>query len=308
MNPTAEALPGDRSTAGPAPRLRGRVERALHRIVEEELAGLSGRTPRAIRDAVLSPGKRIRPLLLLGAHRSVAGEIPGAAVELACSVELVHAYSLVHDDLPSMDDDVLRRGRPTVHVRYGVRTAVLVGASLMPMAVRVVVRAGDRLGLDGVRIRRLVGGLARASGGTGMVGGQLMDLRAEGRPVEAAELERIHLGKTAALMEAAVRMGAVSAGADGDRVERAGRFGRELGLAFQAVDDILDETGDARELGKSGGRDRALGKATYPSVMGLEAAREAARALAASAREELTGMGEDDVLDEIVDFVVRRRR
>ena len=141
-----------------------------------------------------------------------------------------------------------------------------------------------------------------------MVGGQLLDLRAEGRPVDGAELERIHRGKTAALMEAAVRMGAVSAGAGGDRVDRAGRFGRRLGLTVQAVDDILDETGDAEELGKSGGRDRALGKATYPSVMGLEAARSAVRELAASAREALGGMGEDEVLDEIVDFVVRRRR
>ena len=307
MEPTAETVPGRRS-AGPAPRLRRRIDRALHRIVEGELSALSGRTPEAVRDAVLSPGKRIRPLLLAGAHRAVAGEVPEAAVELACSVELVHAYSLVHDDLPCMDDDVLRRGRPTIHVRYGVRTAVLVGSSLMPMAVRVVARAGEALGLERPRIRRLLRRLARSSGGSGMVGGQLLDLRAEGRAVGPEELRRIHRGKTAALMEAAVRMGAASAGAEEELLERAGRFGRKLGLAFQAVDDILDETGDAEELGKSGGRDRALGKATYPSVMGLDAARRAARELASEARGELDGLGEDGVLDEIVAFVVRRRR
>ncbi len=307
MTRTAEAARGDRS-AGPAPRLRRRVDRTLHRVVEGELEGLSGRTPEAVRDAVLGPGKRIRPLLLLGAHRAVAGEVPDAAVELACSVELVHAYSLVHDDLPCMDDDVLRRGRPALHVRFGVRTAVLVGGSLMPMAVRVVLRAGRKLGLARRGVIRLLRRLVRASGGGGMVGGQLLDLRAEGRPVGADELERIHRGKTAALIEAAVRMGAASAGAGGERLEQAARFGRKLGLAFQAVDDILDETGDARELGKSGGRDRALGKATYPSVLGLEGAEEAARELAAAARAELARMGDDGVLGEIVSFVVRRRR
>jgi len=305
---TAAETTTEGSAAGPAPDLRRRVDRALTRIVEEELAGLSGRSAEAVRDAVLSPGKRIRPLLLLGAHRAAGGDVSEPAVELACSVELVHAYSLVHDDLPCMDDDVLRRGRPTVHVRFGVRTAILTGAALMPMAVRLVARAGEALGLPDERTRLLLHRLAVASGGAGMVGGQLLDLRAEGRPVHADELQRIHRGKTAALMEAAVRMGATAAGREEDRLRRIGRFGRRLGLAFQAVDDILDVTGETEELGKAGGRDRELGKATYPSVLGLEASERAARELAAAARDDLEALGGDRVLEEIVQFVVRRRR
>lgn len=313
MVPTTEAeveepAPEAELPGGPAPRLRRKVDRTLARLVERELVGHSGRTAEAVRDAVLSPGKRIRPLLVLGAHRAAGGESSATIVELACSVELVHAYSLVHDDLPCMDDDVLRRGRPTVHVRFGVRTAILSGAALMPLAVRVVTESGRALGLDRRRVRRLVRRLAVASGGAGMVGGQLRDLEAEGRMVSRSELESIHRGKTAALMEAAVRMGAVAAEADDASIRRLGRFGRRLGLAFQAVDDILDVTGDAEKLGKAGGRDRALGKATYPSVLGLDEAVETARELGADARGELEALEGGAVLEEIVSFVIRRRR
>ncbi len=288
--------------------LRRRVNEALVRVLEREGdRGYDGALA-AVRHAVLGPGKRVRPLLLLGAHRAAGGSPSQAAAELACSVELVHAYSLVHDDLPCMDDDVLRRGEPTLHVRFGVDVATLAGAALMPLAAGVVWRAGAGLGLDEEDRLRLLAMLARAAGGEGMVGGQLLDLRAEGRDVSREELEEIHRGKTAALMAAAVRMGAVAGGADRELEERLERFGRTLGLAFQAVDDILDVTGDADQLGKTGGRDRALGKATYPSVLGLEEAERVSRELADRALEELEGLERADVLADIVAYVIERRR
>ncbi len=285
-----------------------RVDRALEQLLAEELEGVGADAAAAVRHAVLSPGKRIRPLLLLGARAAAGGEDGPGADRLACSVELVHAYSLVHDDLPCMDDDVLRRGRPTVHVRFAVPTAVAAGAALMPLAVRAVLGGAASLGLDPVARRRLVATLTRASGAGGMVGGQLRDLAAEGHRVDRAGLEAIHAGKTAALLEAAARMGALSARAPHELEERLGRFGHTLGLAFQAVDDILDVTGDAEQLGKTGGRDRALGKATYPSVLGLERARRVARALAEEARSELAGLEGAGLLADVATYAVERER
>lgn len=287
--------------------LRRRVDRALEAFLGRELAGVAGGAGEAVRHAVLSPGKRVRPSLVLAVF-DAAGGTGGGVDDLACSVELVHAYSLVHDDLPCMDDDVLRRGRPTLHVRVGPGPATFVGAALMPLAARAVWRSSRELGLGARRARRLLTMLCEAAGARGMVGGQLLDLRAEGRSVDREELEEIHRGKTAALIAAAVRMGAVAAGADRELVERLGRFGRRLGLAFQAVDDILDVTGETGELGKSGGRDRALGKATYPSVLGLEEAERVSRELAAAARSELAGLDRSGALDALTDFVVERRR
>ena len=295
-------------TPGGLPRLGRRVDAALEGLLDEELRGVPEVAAAAVRYAVLGPGKRIRPLLLLGARRAAGAELSSGAERLACSVELVHAYSLVHDDLPCMDDDVLRRGRPTLHVRFGVPVAVGAGAALMPLAVRAVLTGAGDLGLDGSAADRLVAILARASGGSGMVGGQLRDLQAEGRPVDRDELEDIHRGKTAALIAASVRMGAVSAGAPPPMEERLARFGRHLGLAFQAVDDILDVTADAEQLGKKGGRDRDLGKATYPSVLGLERATAAARSFANRARSELEGIGRTELLEDVVSFVVERER
>lgn len=315
--PASGVRPGGGSAAGPGDgdaaaserveALRRRVDRALEAFLGNELEGVGEGTAEAVRHAVLSPGKRVRPSLVLAAHEAAGGAGEGIG-ELACSVELVHAYSLVHDDLPCMDDDVLRRGRPTLHVRVGPAAAAFVGAALMPLAARAVWRSSRRLGLEPGTGRRLLRILCEAAGARGMVGGQLRDLRAEDREVGRDELEEIHRGKTAALIAAAVRMGAVAARADRDLVERLGRFGGRLGLAFQAVDDILDVTGDTGELGKSGGRDRALGKATYPSVLGLEEAERVSRELAAAAREELAGLDRSEGLEALTDFVVERRR
>jgi len=288
------------------------VQSMLERVDEELLALVAleaGPSPEIVaapvRQAVLSPGKRIRPILLLGGYRAVGGDWPEAAV-LSCSVELVHAYSLVHDDLPCMDDDVLRRGHPTLHVEFGVRAATLAGAVLMPLAVRTICRAGDGMGLSDETTARLVETLTIASGGRGMVGGQLMDLAAEGRDVSADELEAIHLGKTAALIAASVTMGAIAGGADEDTVAHLDVFGRRLGLAFQTVDDILDLTGSDAELGKTSGRDEALRKATYPALFGLKGAERFSRRLAEEASRELSIVPNGDVLQDIVEYVIER--
>ncbi|MFQ5747092.1 MAG: polyprenyl synthetase family protein [Gemmatimonadota bacterium] len=287
--------------------LRAEIEDRLDTLLARELAHLPASVSDPIRYAVLGPGKRIRPLLLLSAYRACGGTRPAAST-LACSVELVHAYSLIHDDLPCMDDDVLRRGRPTAHVRYGVRTAVLAGAALMPLAVRTIWLAARDMVLVEETARRLVRTLAEAAGAGGMVGGQLLDLRAEGRPVTRDELERIHAGKTAELIAASVVMGAMAAGAEERTVDGLARFGRRLGLAFQAVDDILDMKGSAREIGKESGRDVELGKATYPAVLGMEEAERSSRALAEAALAELDRLGDGGGLREIVGYVIERRR
>ncbi|MFQ5890437.1 MAG: polyprenyl synthetase family protein [Gemmatimonadota bacterium] len=283
------------------------VERALELLIEREMDGLPPAVGDPIRYAVLGPGKRLRPLLLIGAYRACGGRHAGVA-ELACSVELVHAYSLAHDDLPCMDDDVLRRGRPTLHVRFGVPAAVLAGAALMPLAVRTIWHAGETLGLPETAVRRLITTLTTAAGARAMVGGQLLDLRAEGRRVMREELERIHAGKTAALIAASVVMGGIAAGAEEEVLAGLSRFGYRLGLAFQAVDDILDLTGTDQELGKQSGRDVALGKATYPALFGLEEAERISRELAERARRELDRFPNGVELREIADYVIRRRR
>jgi len=299
----------DRASQGsPSPlvlSMLDRVDGELRSLVAREAEGSSDNVAAPVRRAVLSPGKRIRPILLLGGFRAVGGDWPDATL-LSCSVELVHAYSLVHDDLPCMDDDILRRGHPTLHVEFGVQAATLAGAVLMPLAVRTICHAGEQMGLSDETIGRLVETLTIASGGRGMVGGQLMDLAAEGRDVSAAELEAIHLGKTAALIAASVTMGAIAGGADEDTIAHLDVFGLRLGLAFQTVDDILDLTGSDAELGKTSGRDEALRKATYPSLFGLEGAERFSRRLAEEASRQLSIVPNGDVLQDIVEYVIER--
>jgi len=285
--------------------LRSDFDRALESFLREELDRLEPEVSDAVRYAVLSPGKRIRPLLLMASYRALGGE-NSAIADLALSVELVHAYSLVHDDLPCMDDDVLRRGRPTAHVKFGVPRAVLTGAALMPLAVRAIVRSGPLLGLEPAVIDRLVMTLTAASGASGMVGGQLLDLRAEGRRVTREELEAIHSGKTGRLIAACAVMGGIAAGASSARLDALRRYGMDLGLAFQAVDDILDLRGTAGELGKESGRDRALGKATYPALFGVEETEKISRAFVEAAMAELALFDRPEGLRVIASYVIER--
>ena len=268
-----------------------------------------------IRHAVLAPGKRIRPLLLIGAWEAAGGaaaldgeDPPAPLCRLALGPELVHAYSLVHDDLPCMDDDELRRGRPTLHVRYGERVAILAAAAMQPLAVLAVGEGAAGLGVNDSDAARLIAVLAEASGGGGMVGGQLLDLRAEGEEVDFDTLERIHLGKTSSLIRACCTMGSVAAGASDETIARLTRFGTAIGLAFQTVDDILDVTGSSRRMGKVRGRDEALGKATTPSLLGLNGASERAEQLGRDAFRELSSLPAAALLREIGRLILERDR
>jgi geranylgeranyl diphosphate synthase type II len=258
---------------------RDRVNAALQALAPALAEGAPAAVRQAMLYALATPGKRLRPILCAAAYRVVRpGPAPQPVYRLACTVEIVHTYSLVHDDLPCMDDDHLRRGRPTVHVAFSPGAALLTGAALIPGAVRVLDGAARELGLDAYARGALVAELCRAGGAQGMVGGQWLDLRAEEADarVEADGLERIHRLKTGALLAASLRIGARAAGADEVRTDALTAYGRELGLAFQIVDDVLDVTRTAAELGKTAGKDADAGKATYPSLFGVRRAREMA--------------------------------
>lgn len=244
----------------------------------------------AMRYAVLDGGKRLRPLLMLAAWEAVAADAeppPDAPVWWAAgAVELIHAYSLVHDDLPCMDDDVLRRGKPTVHVRFGVAQALLAGDALQALAFEWLVApdwAQQRPALAVAMLREL----AQAAGAAGMAGGQAIDLAGVGQQLDQAALEDMHRRKTGALLLASVRMGAIAAGADSPTLAALDAYGRALGLAFQVIDDVLDATVDSATLGKTAGKDAAADKPTFVSLLGVEPARAYARTLLGQALQAL---------------------
>jgi geranylgeranyl pyrophosphate synthase len=255
-------------------RVRALVEAALDGLVPAEDADPAS-IHAAIRWSLFAPAKRFRPLLVFAAGETL-GATPARLVRTACAFELVHTYSLVHDDLPAMDDDDLRRGRPTCHVRFGEATAILAGDALQTLAFQTI--AEDEALEAHLRVR-LVAELARAAGSPeGMVAGQAHDLSAESRPdVSGAELELIHRRKTGALIASAARAGALVAGADAAEVDAVTRYALDLGLLFQITDDLLDVTASAADLGKTPGKDARANKATYPALYGLEAARARAR-------------------------------
>ena len=230
----------------------------------------------AMRWSLFAGGKRLRPALLLATGRAF-GAATASLLDAACALEMIHTYSLIHDDLPSMDDDSLRRGRPTCHVRFDEATAILAGDALQTLAFQAIAEE-ERLSAE-VRVR-VIAELARAAGTPGgMIAGQAYDLAAESREVTGDELERIHRHKTGALFIAAVRSGAIIAGASGVEVEAVTRYGASLGLLFQITDDLLDVTATAEDLGKTPGKDERARKATYPSLYGIEAARKSAVAV-----------------------------
>jgi len=256
---------------------RESVERRLDEICVSYLSDVPAGIGDAIRYGLKSPGKRIRPLLLLNAYRAVGGD--GDATLLACGPEIVHSYSLVHDDLPCMDDDDMRRGRPTVHKVYGSRTAILAGVAMISLAALVVRDAARGMRLPSEAGAKLLQTLLEAGGVSGMIGGQARDLAGEGRSLSLEELEEIHRAKTGALIVASLVMGALAAGASAAEVAALERYGRAIGLAFQIMDDVLDVTSTTTALGKTTGRDATLRKSTYPALLGVEGARARARAL-----------------------------
>ncbi len=291
-------------------RERARVDQAL----DDAVAGMGrGGAAQAVTDAVryavAAGGKRLRPILCVAAYRAFHDRVPPALYRLAAALELIHTYSLVHDDLPSMDDDDMRRGRPSTHIAHGAATATVAGAALIPAAVRLASAAGAELGLEDDRRTELVRTLCRAAGGGGMVGGQLLDLRAEGRSVTLAELERIHAMKTGALLTAAPVLGGMAARAGDVALDALTIYGAGLGLAFQVADDILDVTGSSHRLGKTAGRDTQLEKATYPALAGLDEARRRAEREVEVALAALDAAGlESEELRALGRYAVERDR
>jgi farnesyl diphosphate synthase len=259
----------------------------------------------AMRYAVLDGGKRLRPLLVLAAAEAVHGGRE-AALRAACAVELIHAYSLVHDDLPCMDNDVLRRGKPTVHVKFGVAQAMLAGDAMQALAFEVLTPAADTV--PPLLQARLCGLLARAAGGAGMAGGQAIDLASVGLPLDEHALSDMHRRKTGALLKASVLMGAACGTTTPAQSGALADYGEAVGLAFQVVDDILDVTQASATLGKTAGKDLDHNKPTYVSVLGLDAARHRADELRRTARAALASSGLDNVQSLLVlaDRVVDR--
>ena len=283
---------------------RAAIDRALATVCDRFAPVLAG-VGDAVRYSLLGGGKRLRGLLFLAAYRTAGGS--DNASSLAAAIEIVHAYSLVHDDLPCMDDDDVRRGRPTVHRAFGTRVAMTAGVAMVPLAAVVAFDAGGALGLPPVICGQLVAELMRASGAGGMIGGQLLDLEGEGRPLALEELERIHRAKTGALISAAVRGGGIAARASASQLAALSEFGDAIGLAFQIADDVLDVTATTDRLGKTAGRDVDLAKSTYPALLGVEGARQRAESLVAEGCAALRDAGLLSLeLDALARFVVER--
>ena len=293
--------------AGVASTIRFDVEReavaaALETLAVRAARALDPRVADSVRYALLGAGKRLRAILLIAAYRATGGR--GDASALAAAVEVVHAYSLVHDDLPCMDDDDVRRGRPTVHRKHGVIAATAAGVAMVPLAAQAAVEAASALGLSEAAQGEIVRTLMQASGASGMIGGQLLDLEAEGQALDATQLERIHRLKTGALIRASVRLGGQAAPSVMSALER---YGDAVGLAFQIADDVLDVTATTDQLGKTAGKDAAHGKSTYPAVLGLDAARARADALADEACEALQQAGiQSAELEYLAQYAVAR--
>nr|WP_249937348.1 farnesyl diphosphate synthase [Roseateles sp. DAIF2] len=258
----------------------------------------------AMRYAVLGGGKRLRPLLVLAACEAVQGEAE-AAMRAACAVELIHAYSLVHDDMPCMDNDVLRRGKPTVHVAYGEAQAMLAGDAMQALAFEVLT---PDAGVAPALQARLCALLARASGHAGMAGGQAIDLASIGKPLDETALRDMHRRKTGVLLQASVLMGAACGATEAKAWDALADYGAAIGLAFQVVDDILDVTQDSEVLGKTAGKDQDANKPTYVSVLGLDAARAYADRLRDEAHQALarSGLAHTAWLSLLADKVVER--
>lgn len=296
-----------------------RVDQALRRALEA-MDTLDPPETAAVGHGVLSGGKRLRPILCVAAYRALAdtadadegavdgGDVDPAAYDLAVSLELIHAYSLMHDDLPSMDDADLRRGRPTTHREHGEEVTMAAGAALIPLAALQALRSSGALGVDADVARGIAGQLMEASGAGGMVGGQWLDLQGEGERLDARQLGELHGRKTGALLAASLVMGAMAAGATPEERAAFQEYGRAIGLAFQIADDILDATSSAEELGKNPS-DAELDKSTYVALHGLDEAGLEARRLVDSALASLSDAGiRSAPLEALARYVVERER
>jgi geranylgeranyl pyrophosphate synthase len=294
-----------REPRGDFSRAQSAINDALARFTTRHLAEVDGAVGDAIRYSLLGEGKRMRGILFLSAFDAAGGT--GDAAELAAAIEVVHAYSLVHDDLPCMDDDDMRRGRPTVHRVFGVSVATAAGLAMVPLAALCATAAARSLSLDDAAVGTIIAELMQASGAGGMIGGQLLDLEGEGRPLELADLERIHRAKTGALIRAAAMLGGRAASAPPARLEALSLYGAAVGLAFQIADDVLDVTATTDQLGKTAGRDLELRKSTYPALLGVEGAKGRAAALIDDGCRALDEVGLlTPALERIARFSVER--
>ena len=286
---------------------RARLERALDHLLPDATT-LPARLHKAMRYAVLDGGKRIRPTLVY-AGGMATGATQARLDAPACAVELIHAYSLVHDDLPAMDDDDLRRGKPSCHRAFGEAYAILAGDALQSLAFQILAQEDPQDTGAAIRLQ-MIRTLALASGSRGMAGGQAIDLAATGQQLNIAELEDMHIHKTGALIRASVVLGAVCGnGVDSAQLARLDHYAKCIGLAFQIRDDILDVEGETETLGKNTGRDQHREKSTYPALIGLDAARERARELHADAIDSLSGFDENaDPLRWISAYIIERER
>jgi geranylgeranyl diphosphate synthase, type II len=258
----------------------------------------------AMRHSVFAGGKRIRPILCMEAGRAVSGSLPVGIEDLGAALEMLHTYSLIHDDLPALDNDDLRRGRPTCHKVYGEAIAILAGDALQTQAYEVL----SELRCPAEARVKIIGEIARGTGTVnGMIGGQVVDLEAERTRPDAETLEYIHRSKTAALITASVVSGGIFADANGEEIEYLRRFGQAIGLAFQIIDDILDVTQTSEQLGKTAGKDLASEKATYPALFGLEESRKRAQALLEDAYKSLQNLGSrSETLQNLARFLIER--
>ena len=281
---------------------RREIEAALERTLPKE-----NEPPetlhRAMRHAVLGGGKRFRGVLCVETHRLLAGGTDGASVDAACALETLHAYTLVHDDLPALDDDDMRRGAPSCHAAFGEATAILAGDALQALAFELLARC------DATAERRVaaVAALARTAGSRLLVGGQQADMEGEGKAPTIERVTFIHERKTAALVSCAMRIGAIFAGADERVVGEAAEIGLSVGLAFQIADDLLDIEGEADALGKGVRKDGERGKITWPAANGIDASRERAGTLVADATRRIAALGDGEVVGELFRRVVERR-
>lgn len=285
---------------------RALVEKALEKVMTQP-SGLAGEVIKSMNYSLFAGGKRLRPILCIAGAEAVGGSAD-AVLSVACALELIHTYSLIHDDLPAMDNDDFRRGKPTNHKVFGEAVALLAGDGLLTLAFNLMARHGYESGIEKGLLLRAIDLISNAAGYKGMVGGQTVDIAYEGKAPDPAVVEYIHRHKTGSLIAAAVTSGAILAGGNEEQERSINRYGQQVGLAFQIADDILNVEGDSAIIGKGIGSDKARGKMTYPSVFGITESKRTQEELVDSAIGSLKGFDEKaDPLRGIAHYIIRRK-
>jgi geranylgeranyl diphosphate synthase type II len=288
--------------------LQSKQEQVNDELVRSLPPAASSRIGDAMRYSVMAGGKRLRPVLCLAAAEAVGGRSEDALIA-AVALELIHTYSLIHDDLPAMDDDVLRRGKPTCHVAFDEATAILTGDALLTLAFQLLASPEDTAGVPADRRLQVIHAVAAAAGNDGMIGGQMADIAAEGSRIALSRLEQLHLMKTGALIDAAITTGAILGGGTSEQIRHLHKYARNIGLAFQIIDDILNVEGDPALLGKAVGTDKEKKKSTYPALLGLEESRKRAAERVKEALQALEYFDKNaDPLRAVAQYVINRNR